>query len=117
MTVTASSSESVAGFVQTALDASTIVVFSKIGCPYCDKLVSKLNELSIDFQEVVLDPSHADYDSMKTELISVSNHRTFPQLFIQKKCYGGYDVFMTMLATNQLHVLLKDCGIDVTVDF
>jgi glutathione S-transferase len=46
------------------------------GCPYCEKVADRLDELGIDYESVWVDPLHSDRDGVKR----VSGQRAVPVL-------------------------------------
>ena len=75
------------------ISKNTCVMYTKPGCIYCHKLKQDLGALNLAYKEVVVDPMTSEYASDRDRLIKVTNHKTFPQLFISGKFIGGYDSF------------------------
>lgn len=68
-----------------------ITVYSKSGCPFCDKAKEWLDSHGFGFTEVMLDDEEqrmSFYQSLDKEVNSV------PQIFIDNKHIGGYDQLM-----------------------
>lgn len=105
--------------IQEVIETHLVVVFSKNGCIFCDKLKNEMKSLSIPYHEVNFstyeDPD--DYVKSRDSLIGISCQKTFPQLFINKAFKGGYTEFLKMLATGQLEKLLEQFGITITYEF
>ena len=62
----------------------SITVFSKPGCPYCQKAKDLLKSKDLQFEEIVLGK-----DTTSVGLFSVSGQSTVPQVFIDGKHIGG----------------------------
>lgn len=61
------------------------IVYSKVGCPYCDKVERIFQAVRIEHQVLYLD---RDY-SRDFFIEKFSAHSTFPQVFIDNKHIGG----------------------------
>lgn len=61
-----------------------ITMFSKKGCPFCEKAKDMLNERNLKFEEIELNNSVTS-----RTLLAVSGAKTTPQIFIGGKLVGG----------------------------
>lgn len=61
------------------------IVYSKVGCPYCDKVERILEALKIEHTILYLG---RDYDR-EFFIEKFSNATTFPQVYIDNKYVGG----------------------------
>ena len=63
-----------------------VAVFSREGCPFCVRAKGLLNDVGIEFEELVLNRDYTD-----RTLRAVSTFTTYPQVFINGKLIGGSD--------------------------
>ena len=68
----------------------SVLIHSKLGCPYCENAKVLLFSQSIPYKEIVYDPKDRDYQKKKDTLTAKTFHSTFPQVFIGNKFIGGY---------------------------
>ncbi|UPM43276.1 glutaredoxin family protein [Halocatena salina] len=54
----------------------TVTLYRLEGCPYCERVVDRLNELDVDFDSVWVDGLHSKRDEVKR----VSGQRAVPVL-------------------------------------
>jgi len=67
---------------------SSNIVYTKVGCPYCDRALALLRDQSIPFEEI----SISLFPEKKAEMVEKSGGRTtVPQIFLQEKHIGGCD--------------------------
>jgi glutaredoxin 3 len=93
-----------------------VVVYSRDGCPYCVKSKDFLNEKSVPFTGVKLDKEAPEYPAQRDELISRTNHKTFPWVFVGDEFVGGYTELVRAFEMTRLHELLKGQGIELEED-
>ena len=55
-------------------------------CPWSKRAIRLLNSLSIPYEAILI-----DNDETFQEVMSQSNHNTFPQIFLDGSFFGGYD--------------------------
>ena len=55
-------------------------------CPWSKRSIRLLDSLSISYEEILID-NDQDFNRVK----SLSNHDTFPQIFLDDVFFGGYD--------------------------
>lgn len=94
-----------------------VVIHSKSGCPYCEKAKTFFKENDIDFDEVYYDAKQDDYQKRKDELVSKTNHTTFPQIFVGTEFIGGYTELINSYSTLKFHELCENIGISIGYDF
>jgi glutaredoxin len=62
------------------------IVWSKNGCPFCDRAKNLLKSKNIEFEE-----RNIEKDWSKEQLIeAVPNARTLPQIFLDDQLVGGF---------------------------
>jgi glutathione S-transferase len=54
----------------------SLTLYQLDGCPYCEKVADRLDEASIDYESIWVDPLHSDRDEVKR----VSGQRAVPVL-------------------------------------
>jgi len=55
---------------------SNLVLYETSGCPYCAKVVNKLNELGLDYESVKVSSAHSE----RTEVEAISGQTGVPVL-------------------------------------
>ena len=63
------------------------IIYTKSHCPYCVKAKDLLDKLKITYQEFSLN----DNVDLHKKLITETNQRTVPYLYINERFIGGYD--------------------------
>ena len=70
-----------------------IVIYGKDHCPYCDRAVHMAQQI-IQEAEHTYEYKKLGRDFDLHDLLELNkNARTFPQIFIDGKCIGGYTEF------------------------
>ena len=66
---------------------STVIIYSKSNCPYCDKAKGLLQLKGIEYEEIKIDE-----DATAREFVMSEGHRTVPQIYKDGKLLveGGY---------------------------
>ena len=64
----------------------SVVIYSKVNCPYCVKAKRFFDEKNIEYTEHILSTDSEEFDDLKKR----TGHLTFPQIFIDEKFIGGY---------------------------
>ena len=91
-----------------------VVFFSKVGCPYCDKLEQDLINMEIPFEKII--PLTEEIPELKV----MTKMTTFPMVYIGKECIGGYSDFSNLIATNNLQNKIQEntgVAINIPLDF
>lgn len=83
-----------------------ITIYSKIGCPYCQKTTELLSALHLQFSETSLDPRNPNYNDQKQHLFNHFNHHSFPVIMIGSKLIGGYSDLYNLYISGKLQKLL-----------
>ena len=76
----------------------TVMIYSTLLCPYCDRAKHLLRRKGVDYQEVRVD---LDEKQMRL-MMQRSQRRTVPQIFIDDYHVGGYDDLATLEARGEL---------------
>jgi glutaredoxin 3 len=95
----------------------SIIIHSKSGCSYCVKAKEFMTTNNIPYEEIYYDADSEDYQDKKDELLSRTNHKTFPQIFVGDTFIGGYTELISSYSTLKLHELCKEIGIELEYDF
>jgi len=89
-------SPSVKTLAQKAIDTHNVMIFAKSYCPYCNNAAKLFDELKVKYERWDLD-KRADGEALQDVLQEMTNQRTVPNIFINRKHVGGFD------KTNALH--------------
>ncbi|KAJ5239314.1 hypothetical protein N7468_003933 [Penicillium chermesinum] len=92
---------------QTLINENGVVVFSKSYCPYCSASKQLLRDLGAKFELLELDEIE-DGNAIQSALQEISNQRTVPNIFINKKHIGGNSDLQAI--KDKLPDLLKSAG-------
>ena len=65
---------------------SRVKVYILKDCPWSKRAIRLLNSLSIPHEVTLIDNDHSFQ-----KIMAISNHNTFPQIFLDNKFFGGYD--------------------------
>lgn len=80
------------------MSAQPIVMYTKIGCKYCDYAKEFMDSQGIKYKTIVLKSDQLGYQKKIKELKDLSGgHSTFPWIFVgkrKKKFIGGYTQFV-----------------------
>lgn len=80
-----------------------VVMYIKQNCAYCDFAKQLLDNKKVAYQEI-----RVDLDPTKlTEMVTLSNRRTTPQIFINDVSIGGFDDLAALETAGKLDDLLK----------
>lgn len=96
---------------------SSILIFSKIGCPYCKKAKDLLNNLNLPYQETVLNTNDPNYISKRDQLFNNAGHRSYPIIYIGNQFVGGYSELVHSYNTLKLHKMCANIGLHIPFDF
>jgi glutaredoxin 3 len=80
-----------------------VIMYTTPACPYCRHAAALLNAKGVPFEEIDISTSPA----LMAEMITKSNRRTVPQIFIGDYHVGGYDDLAALDSKGQLDPLLK----------
>lgn len=83
---------------------STIEIYSKKTCPYCDRAKQLLDQKGVSYTEIRID-EHPD--QVEVMLRRAEGRRTVPQIFINNQHIGGFDDLWALEQANKLNNLLK----------
>lgn len=81
-----------------------IIIYSSSYCPYCVRAKELLKRKGASFTEIFVDKD----DEKREEMITKTNRRTVPQIFINDKHIGGCDDLYELERTGKLNDLLVE---------
>lgn len=71
--------------------AFDVTIVSRVGCMWCTRVKDFLNARNVRFEEIMLHPSSASYESQREYWFRRSMHHSFPIVFVNGDCIGGHD--------------------------
>ncbi|WP_374086665.1 glutaredoxin 3 [Methylomicrobium lacus] len=80
-----------------------IIIYTTKICPYCIMAKRLLDRKGVSYTEI-----NVDEPALRDEMISKSNRRTVPQIFIDDRHIGGFDDLYALDQQKQLDPLLTD---------
>ncbi|CAG5077983.1 Oidioi.mRNA.OKI2018_I69.PAR.g8861.t1.cds [Oikopleura dioica] len=92
-------------FIQTALEADKVVVFSKSYCPYCKKAKDALKQANIPFKSYEIE-NRPDCAAIQAEFRKMTGAQSVPRVFINGKFFGGGDETAAGVNSGKLQKLL-----------
>lgn len=93
-------------FVNSEIEGSKIVIFSKSYCPYCTKAKELFSSLNVEGTKVYeLDNMDNGADIQKA-LLDLTGQRTVPNIFINKKHLGGNDDAQAAYRSGKLQQMI-----------
>eukprot|EP00842_Homolaphlyctis_polyrhiza_P001214 jgi/Hompol1/2093/HPOL_003559-RA len=95
----------VAEFVNAAIEASSVVLFSKSYCPFSRHAKSVLTSKGIGYTAYELDLL-SDGGQIQAFLLSKTGQRTVPNIFIHQKHIGGADDLDALNTSGKLDMLI-----------
>lgn len=87
---------------------STITVYSKNFCPYCDWSKQLLQKKNVEYTEIKIDENRDGFKEMMDRTNNTA--RTVPQIFIGDTYVGGYDQLSALDKEGKLDPLLAEIG-------
>lgn len=84
---------------------SPISMYTTGVCPYCQRAKVLLKQKGVtEIQEIRIDTDPA----MREEMMTRTNRRTVPQIYIGDTHVGGFDDLKALNDSGQLDILLRD---------
>eukprot|EP01111_Echinosteliopsis_oligospora_P001087 TRINITY_DN1144_c0_g1_i1.p1 TRINITY_DN1144_c0_g1~~TRINITY_DN1144_c0_g1_i1.p1 ORF type:complete len:104 (-),score=32.64 TRINITY_DN1144_c0_g1_i1:58-369(-) len=96
--------------INKVISENAVAVFSKSYCPYCVKVKNLFNTLGVKNIRVVELDQSADGSDVQSQLKTMTNQSTVPNVFIGGKHIGGCDATMALKNEGKLDDLLKNAG-------
>lgn len=81
-----------------------VVIYSTKVCPFCDRAKKLLQEKGVEYTEYYIDEDQAK----REEMLSRSQRRTVPQIFIGDEHVGGFDDLHAISQSGELDALLAN---------
>ena len=83
---------------------STVIIYTKVYCPYCVRAKALLTQKGVEFEEFKID----EQPELRPQMIALAGGRTtVPQIFINGQHVGGCDDLHALDAQGQLDKLLQ----------
>jgi glutaredoxin 3 len=83
-----------------------VTVYTSDWCPYCQRAKQLLMQKNVAFTEINVD----DDAKFREEMISRSDRRTVPQIFIGDTHVGGCDDLFALDGSGELDRLIQGAG-------
>lgn len=80
-----------------------VEVYSKTYCPYCVRAKALLDQLGVDYTEIIID----DDEEQQKLMMERTKRRTVPQIIINGQPIGGFDDMAKLHRQGQLKPLLE----------
>ena len=81
-----------------------ILIYTSNWCSYCTAAKNLLDELKLDYKEINIEEENIS----RQMLIDLSGEYTVPQIKINDKFIGGYDVLQNLYQNNKLLDLVNE---------
>ncbi len=85
-----------------------VVIYTVDYCPYCKKAELLLNEKSIPYKKIDITKNEDEYRKKLGEYYDIQGRVTVPQIIIDGKRIGGFDVLEKMNNSGTLDELLEN---------
>ena len=92
--------------INSYLDNTPVVIFSKSKCPYCYRSKTLFKKMGVSFIALELDKMKNGKD-IQTTLYQMTNQRTVPNIFINGEHIGGNDDAQRKVSDGTLQKLLN----------
>lgn len=83
-----------------------VTIYVSGWCPYCQRAIGLLNQKQVVFKEIDVEED----PKFREEMISRSDRRTVPQIFIGDKHVGGCDELYALDRSGELDRLIQGAG-------
>ena len=81
-----------------------IQIYTSNWCSYCLAAKKIFDEHKIKYEEINIEEENIS----REDLLKLSGGYTVPQIFINKKCIGGYDRLIELFQKNKLKDLINE---------
>lgn len=82
---------------------ASIVIYSTLTCPYCDRAKLLLDQKGIKYTEINVEKDPALFK----EMVAKTGERTVPQIFIDGKHIGGFSDLKQLNENGKLDDILR----------
>merc|ERR1712137_887049 len=96
----ASSGSNVFDVVADLIKEHKVIMFAKSYCPYCKRAKDLLKSEGVEFYAVELD-QRTDGSEIQSALKQNTGQRTVPNVFINGKHVGGFDMLKNLISTDR----------------
>jgi len=105
----ASTSADLSESIQQTIAADKVVIYSKSWCPYCTQCKALFDEMSQPYTVVELD-QRDDGEQLQAALLTMTQQRTVPSVFVSGQHIGGNDDTQQAARSGRLAELLGTMG-------
>ena len=93
--------------VKKEINNNDILIFSKRNCVYCKKAIDILNSINIKYKliEIKSNLSNEQVDDIQFVLFTLTNQKTFPNIFIKNEHIGGYTELNELYIKDELNYI------------
>ena len=95
--------------IQQTIAADNVVIYSKSWCPYCTQCKALFDEMSQPYTVVELD-QRDDGEQLQAALLTMTQQRTVPSVFVSGQHIGGNDDTQQAARSGRLAELLGTMG-------
>lgn len=81
---------------------ANVTIYSKIGCPYCERALGLLEKKKAKLTNI----EAASKPEVRAKMNELTGRNTFPQIFIGERHVGGCDDLIALEAKGELDALL-----------
>ncbi|KAK9835812.1 hypothetical protein WJX74_008498 [Apatococcus lobatus] len=106
----ASASDDLVKQIKEKNDQNPVLIYSKSYCPYCAQVRGLFGKIEVDYKAINLDEVQ-EGDQILDGLMSITERKTVPQVFIKSEFIGGCDDTVGMLDSGELKKKLETAGI------
>lgn len=99
---TQSSSSPIQAMIQSEIDSSKVVVFSKSYCPYCLATKKLFKDMGVKDVKVIELDQRGDGDAIQSALLQMTGQRTVPNTFVNGQHLGGNDKAQAAAKSGEL---------------
>lgn len=92
-----------------------IIVFSRLGCKYCDNAKKFLKNLQLPFHEIKINDDK-NYEYKRDHLFHYYQHHSYPVIVINNELLGGYSDLVNAYDTLKLHDMCSKIGLELPFD-
>lgn len=85
-----------------------ITIYTVDYCPYCKKAEMLLKEKNVDYKKIDITSNEKEERNRLAERYGIEGKVTVPQIIIDGKRIGGFDVLEKLNNSGSLDVLLED---------
>eukprot|EP01033_Poteriospumella_lacustris_P005458 gene5458-3890_t len=93
--------------IENEIGANEVTIYSKTYCPYCTRAKDAIKGQNVQYKVVELD-TLANGNDIQAELLSLTNQRTVPNIFVKGKHLGGCDATLEAISSGKFRSMLSE---------